>query len=285
MQPGWIVAMLLAVVWAQSATAQTWQFRWEKGQILAYKVKHSTAVAEVVDGNKVESVSQLHLVKRWHVLDVDEQGIATLKLTLDAMRSEQKRPTGETLLFDSQDLDKSTPELREQMGKFVGQTLAVLRVDVQGRAVEVKQGSFERYQAEPPFTLLLPKAETQAGQSWVRPYTIAIEPPLGTGEKYEAQQKYHCSRLDDGKATIAVKTEFKTQPESAQERLPLLQKEVEGQVVFDLKAGRLQGVRFVIDRTVEQHQGPGSSYRFQSEYTEEFIPALTPVRIHGGIGP
>ena len=39
-----------------------------------------------------------------------------------AMRNEQKRANGETLLFDSQDLDKSTPELREQMSKYIGQT-------------------------------------------------------------------------------------------------------------------------------------------------------------------
>jgi hypothetical protein len=301
----WIVAVLLLAGSVQSAQAQAWQFHWHKGQVLSYKVKHHTAVAEVVDGSKVESESKLDLVKRWQIVDVDGQGVATLQMSLTAMRTEQKRPNGETLLFDSQDLDKSTPELKEQMAKFVGQTLAVLRLDGFGRTVDVKQGSLARYQAEPPFVLVFPKAEAVQGQAWSRPFEIVVEPPLGTGEKYEAVQKYQCSSLTDGRATVAVKTELKTQPESVQERLPLLQKEVEGTAVFDLKAGCLQSVDLKIDRTLDQHQGPRSNYRFRSEYRETLVTAdqstradewrkgwfrdqptyLTPVRVHGGIGP
>jgi len=273
MKPRWIVALLLTLAGAQSAAAQgpAWQFRWQKGQVLSYQVKHTTHVAEVVDGTKVESDSVLELVKRWQVLDVDAHGTATLQLTLAAMRTEQKRPNGETLLFDSKDPAKGTPELREQMGKFVGQTLAILRMNVNGVVVDVKQGSLARYQAEPPFTLVLPKAAAHEGQAWLRPYSIVIEPPLGTGEKYEAQQKYQCVKLQGDKATVEVTTEFKTQPESAQERLPLLQKEVAGAIVFDLKAGRVEAVHFGIDRTVNEHQGPQSSYQFQSRYAEQLV--------------
>ena len=35
-------------------------------------------------------------------------------MSLTAMRNEQKRTNGETMLFDSQNLDKSAPELRSK---------------------------------------------------------------------------------------------------------------------------------------------------------------------------
>src|SRR5690242_7156311 len=118
---------------ASAQTATVWQFRWQKGQVLTYRVDHNTTVNEVVAGNKVETASKLNLVKRWQVADVDAKGIATVNLSLVALRHEQTRPNGEVLLFDSSNPDKSTPELKEQMGQFLGKTLANLRVDSQGR--------------------------------------------------------------------------------------------------------------------------------------------------------
>jgi hypothetical protein len=268
----WLVALALGTALTQNALAQTpCQFRWQKGEVRSYRVSHTTHVAEVVDGNKVESESKLELVKRWQALDVDADGVATLQLTLVSMRNEQKRPNGETLLFDSQDETKGTPELREQMSKFVGQTLAILRMNAQGQVIDVKQGSKARYEAEPPFNIVLPKETMAEGMSWVRPYTLTIDPPLGTGEKYDVLQKCQCAKVEGDKATLTVATEFKTQPDSPQERLPLLQKEVSGALVFDVKAGRVDAVHFVVDKAIAQHQGAQSSYHFQSRYTEQLI--------------
>lgn len=281
----WGVVLLMAAAGTSPAMAQApaWQFRWEKGQVLTCKVHHVTHVSETAEGSKVESSSTLDLVKRWQVIDIDAQGTATLQLTLAAMRHEQKRPDGESLLFDSANPAKSTPELREQMTKYIGKTLAVLRIDALGRVLEVKQGSASRYEAEPPFVLVFPRAVAQEGQVWSRPFTITLEPPQGTGQKYQAQQRYQCTKIADGKAVLSVKTELKSAPESAQDRLPLLPREVEGQVTFDLKTGTLVRAALRVDRTVENHQGAGSNYRFRSDYTEEVQTgpiggAVTPVR-------
>ncbi len=269
----WMFALLLIVIGDPSAGAQEapWRFQWSKGQTLTYRANHGTTVNEVVDGNKVETTSKLTLVKRWKVADVDPNGVATLQLSLAALRTENTKPNGEKLLFDSANLDQSTPELR-QMKEHLGKTLAIVRIDGYGRILEVKQGSAAKYEAEPPFALVLPAAAPKEGQAWLRNYNVTLEPPQGTGEKYKAQQTYSCAKIAAGLATLAITTEFKTLPESVQERLPLLQKEAQGQAVFDINTGRLQRVQFLIDKTVQNHQGQGSSYHFVSTYVEELIP-------------
>lgn len=262
------LAIALVLVAASAVHAQdAWRFQWQKGQALVYKIKHVTSVVEVVDNTKNESQSALDLVNRWHVDEVDEKGLATLTLTLTAMRNEQKRANGETLLFDSADLDKSTPELREQMKKYIGQTLAILRVDRNGRVHEVKQGSASTFEAELPFVIVFPEAKPAAGQAWRRPYNVVLDPPFGTGEKYKAEQRFACTKIESGKASLTLATEFKTRPDNAREQLPLLQKDVKGDIVFDINAGRLISARLVIDKTVENHQGKGSSYHFKSDYS------------------
>ena len=248
-----------------------WQFKWQKGQMLTYKIKHVTAVVETLEKGTNTSDSQLDLVNRWTVGEIDAKGVATLSLTLVSMRNEQKRANGETLLFDSQNLEKSTPELREQMVKYIGQTVAVVRLDGYGRMIEVKQGSKANFEAEPPFLVVFPEAKAAAGQAWRRPFELVLDPPYGTGEKFEASQRYDCTKLEANKATVAIKTEFKMTPDNARERLPLLQKNMEGEIVIDLQAGRLISARLNTDQTVENHQGKGSKYHFKSQYWRDLV--------------
>ena len=271
-------ALVMTLLIAQAASAQTpWQFRFAKGQDLVYRVRHETAVAEVVSGpsgtpSTSESSSILDVVKRWKLVDVDAAGTATMELSIVRMRNEQKRPIGGDLLFDSENLEKSTPELKG-MAKFLGTTIATIRIDRQGRVVEVKAGPKGKYDAEPPFVMVLPEAQAAAGQSWSRAFTISLDPPLGAGEKHEAEQTAACSKIESGKATLTVSTKLKAIPESPQEQVPLIQKLLVGQVVFDLTAGRLESVQLSVDRTVENHQGKGSSYRFRTTYAEAYVPA------------
>jgi hypothetical protein len=267
-----ISALVLAVLFTPLASAQTaWQLRFQAGQDLVYRVRHETAVTEIVQGSASESSSTLDIVKRWKITDVDAAGTATMDQSIERMRNEQKRPGGDVLLFDSADLDKSTPELRG-MAKFLGTTIASIRVDRQGRVVEVKSGPKGKYEAEPPFVLVLPEAQATAGQSWSRPFTITLDPPLGAGEKHQAEQVAACSKIEGGKATLTVTTKLKAPPESPQEMVPLVQKLMQGQVVVDLAAGRIDSVQLAVDRTIENHQGKGSSYRFRTTYSETYLP-------------
>lgn len=266
------LAVAVTLIVTLPGVAQTpWQFRWQKDLALTYKIKHTTAVVEVVDGTTNMSSSSLDLVNRWQVTDLDDKGIATLALTLVSMRNEQKRASGDTLLFDSQNLEKSTPELAAQMKKYIGATVAVVRMDGFGRVAEVKQGNAATYESEPPFLVVFPAAKAAEGQAWRRAFTLTLDPPYGTGEKFDAEQRYECKTIKGDRATLGLTTSFKTMPDNARERLPLLQKDVQGEIVFDLPKGQLISARLNIDKMIENHQGKGSSYRFKSEYVRELV--------------
>jgi len=56
------------------------------------------------------------------------------------------------------------------------------------------------------------------------------------------------------------------------DRVPLLQLQPQGEIVFDLQAGRLRSATLRVDKELTGHQGEGSSYRFQSVYSEEIQP-------------
>lgn len=266
-----VVAGLLLAAPAFAQTA-AWRFRWQPGQVHTYRVEQSTTAAEVVGGARAESRTKLNLTKRWQVVAVDASGVATVQLSLTALRHEITTPGGDVLLFDSAAPDKSNPQMRQQLTGFVGQTLAILRIDAKGKVIEVKEskhGPASKYEIELPFVISLGDGDPEPGQAWERAYSITLEPPQGTGEKYSAVQKYTCKSIANSTATITFGTTLKTQPEALADQAPLLQFQPEGEVVFDLRAGLVRSVSAQTDKEIKGHQGEGSSYRFQSTYREQ----------------
>jgi hypothetical protein len=269
---GTLVAALLFATALPAQTANC-QFRWQAGQVLLYRVEHLTSATEQVSSEKSDTKTRLNLTKRWQVLDVDAAGIATLQLSLLALRLETTTPSGGALIFDSSTPEKNDPHLSEELSRFVGQPLALLRVDSRGRVIEVKEskhGPASRFESELPFVIVLPDQGPRPGKAWQRSYKIKLEPPQGTGESYDATQTYACKSMTEGAMTIELTSDLKTMPENQLDRVPLLQLQPQGSLVFDVQNGRLQKASLHIEKELTGHQGAGSSYRFQSSYVEEY---------------
>jgi hypothetical protein len=250
------------------------QFRWKSGQVLTYRVSQSTEAVETLKDQTLKTTVKLDLVKRWQVVTVDADGTATLQMTLTKLRMENRPPSGDPLVFDSADPAKSHEQLREEMGKYVGPPLTVVRIDARGRLVEVKESKFgpeSRLQCDLPFKLVLPDGPFVAGQKWERTYQIKLDPPQGTGETFDAAQSYACKAVGNNLAQVHVATALKTQPDAAADKLPLLPLMPEGDLFFDTATGVLKAVRYQFGQDLDEHRGEGSKYQFKSTYSEDLI--------------
>lgn len=265
------VALCGVLMTVSLASAQAPHFRWQTGQVMVYRSEHNTLASYVKDDSKSETKTRVQSIKRWQVLAVDEAGVATLRMSLQALFFETVPPVGEPLVFDSANLDKSDKALRAQYESFIGQPLVVVRVDALGKVVEVKEAkpgySAAKYESDPPFKFLLPVETLKSDLAWERNYQITLEPPQGTGEKYAAVQRYLCKGVADNLATMALTTELKNVPAAQEDQVPLWQVQPDGEIVFDIQAGRLQKATLKIDKEAKIE---GGSTRFQSVYTEEY---------------
>ncbi|HTU21124.1 MAG TPA: hypothetical protein VMG10_23930 [Gemmataceae bacterium] len=267
-----IAALCGLLMMASLASAQAPRFRWQAGQILVYRTEHNTVASYVMGDSKSETKTRVQSIKRWQVLGVDNAGVATLQMSLQALFFETTPPTGEPLVFDSAHLDKCTPELRKQYENYIGQPLAVVRIDGQGKVIEVKEArpgySAAKYESDPPFKLLLPAEALKADLSWERAYQIVLEPPQGTGEKYPAMQRYACKGVAGNLATVSLTTEVKGTSAAQEDQVPLWQMQPDGELVFDVQAGRLQKATLRIDKEAKIE---GGNTHFQSVYTEQYV--------------
>jgi hypothetical protein len=270
------MATVLAVLAAASAVAAQapGRLRWQAGQVLVYKIEHTTSVVDNTADARSESKTRVVETKRWQVLEVDRDGTATLQQSLLSLLMEFTKPDGEVLRFDSSTPDKNPPDMQKSLAPYLSGPLAVLRLDALGRVVEVKEsryGPASRYEVELPFAAVLPAEGLAAGASWERAYNIVLEPPQGTGEKYAAVQRYTCKNMAGNAATVTFTTDLKAPPAATADRVPLLDKMIEGEVVFDLTAGRMHRAVLRVDQELKDYMGEGSRYHLQSSYTEQFV--------------
>jgi len=266
----------LALVAGSHAEAPRFQFR--NGETLTYHLVQNTKVVETVADEKTnkpvdsESTTKVDLVRKWKVAAVDDKGVATLEMSIASMRWERKAGNDEDV-FDSSKPDDLN---KKEMAKHVGPVLAILRIDAHGKLVEVKEskvGPAARFAVELPFKVTLPDAEPKPGNSWERAYTIQLDPPLGTGEKYPARQEYACQEPKGGFLTVGLTTQIKDLPAQAADQIPLLPMTQEGTLFFHAPTGRYYGARLKTERELKNHQGEGSNYKFVSTYVEDLIPS------------
>jgi hypothetical protein len=268
------VLVLVGTVGASAQAQEHGQFRWQRGQTLQYKVEQSTRAIDTSSEGKSELASHVEQVKNWQVLEVDAAGVATVQMSLSYLKMRQQLPTGDTLAFDSKNPEGSHPQLREQLRTLIGKPLVVLRVDGTGKVVEVKSaanGPTSRYESELPFVVTLPGKALQGGQVWKRAYRIVLDPPLGAGEKYAAEQTYQVKSMNAGQAVIAFATAVKEMPPNPADQLPLLQTQPRGEVTFDARRGVMTKAVVTSGGGVEGHLGEGSRYEFSSHYQEQLI--------------
>src|SRR5262245_15577998 len=126
------LAVLGSLVQAQAPA----RLRWATGQVLLYRVENVTEASDAVADSKSETKSVLKVTKRWQVTAIDAAGTATMTLSLVKMYREQSSPSGDVLRFDSDNPDKSTPELKAAMAAYLNTPLATVRVDALGKVVE-----------------------------------------------------------------------------------------------------------------------------------------------------
>lgn len=249
------------------------RLRWTTGQVLLYRVEHTTEASDVMGESTSSTKSLVKVLKRWQVTSVDALGIATMQMSIVSMAQERTTPSGDVLKFDSAQLEKSTPELKEALSRYLNTPLATLRVDPFGKVLEVKEaktgaGSFEN---ELPFLIQLPPTGVKVNDLWHRDYKITLPPPLGTGEKHDAVQKYLCKSLSADRATFALSTELKSPPAVPADAIPMWQLMPEGEVVLDVKNGRLHSAKLRIDRSLKNHQGENTSCSFKSSVVIEYV--------------
>ncbi len=273
-----ILPVLLFCVSAVSAQDVP-TFHFQTGDSYRFKLEQITKIEDTsIDDETKKPVtakmqSKLTVTKVWKIEELLKNGSALMSLSIATMRLERTDAKGEVSVYDSEKPDEKNPDNNAEFKKFINQTLAVLVIDSRGQVVEVKeskQGSPKGFQVELPFKMMLPEKAPQLGSTWDRSFEIELPPPAGTGEKYKASQKYIYGAEVNQMRKIRLETAFDNFPAGA-DGIPLLKHLAEGDVYYHQPSGRYIGCRLTGKKVIENYQGEGTRYSFESSLSEDLL--------------
>ncbi|MGL6074385.1 MAG: hypothetical protein ACRC8S_09525 [Fimbriiglobus sp.] len=270
--------LLLLGIWLTSGLVMAQEpgrFQFKPGETWTSTIAQTTTVSETTIEERqpviAATVVKLDLTRRWKIQRVEPNGEAVIEMSFVKMKQVIKRPGPKNKegqrTVDELVLDSETAEGAAQIPGFRDNPAFVLRVDARGQVLEAKDGKGQpapRMAMTPPFRIVWPEAP-KAGTPWVRNFTVALDPPLGTGEKFAVNQTFTPTTTV---GVYDVKTDLPEPPRDATLMQPLIPYLWEGQVTFDATKSRLTAAKLRIRRELPNHAGPGTQFLYETQYQE-----------------
>ncbi len=248
--------------------AVTLAYRFQKGDRIDMDVAHRALTETTMNGTTQTVETMTDSMKTWRVVAVDEAGRATLEHSVDDVTMTSRTSDRGEVRWSS-DSDAAPPPGYESVRPSLGVPLSRLVVDRAGRVVERQE-----LRPSPPSStgdlvvVPLPDGPVAPGAEWTIPQEVVVEVPNGPRKVVRTRLRYRLDTVADGIATIRVDTTVLTPVDDPRLEARLLERIWDGEIRFDLEAGRVLSRRTGIDRRVVGFGGPESSVRYKASLEE-----------------
>jgi len=243
-------------------------YHFHVGERIEMRVSHR-ARTETTMNETTQAVETLtDSLKRWTIVDVDATGRATLEHSVDDVTMVSRTSDRGEIRWSSGGTDEPPPGY-ELVRQSLGVPLTRMVVDPEGRVLD----RVELRPCPPSATgdlviVPLPEAPVEIGAEWTIPQEVVVEVPNGPRKAIRTRLRYRLDEVADGFATIRVDTTVLTPVDDPRLEARLLERIWDGEIVFDIAAGRVVSRRTGIDRRVVGFGGPQSSIRYRASLEE-----------------
>jgi hypothetical protein len=257
---------------SESATAGpeavTLAYRFQKGDRIDMDVAHRALTETTMNGTTQSVETMTDSTKTWQVVAVDDAGRATLEHSVDDVTMTSRTSDRGEIRWASRG-DAPPPPGYEAVRPSLGVPLSRLVIDRAGRVVERQE-----LRPSPPSStgdlvvVPLPDGPVTPGAEWTIPQEVVVEVPNGPRKLVRTRLRYRLDTIADGIATIRVDTTVLTPIDDPRLEARLLERIWDGEIRFDIDAGRVLSRRTGIDRRVVGFGGPESSVRYKASLEE-----------------
>jgi hypothetical protein len=178
-------------------------------------------------------------------------------------------PDREPTEYDSRQ-DKTPPPGFEDAARAVGVPLSVVRVTPAGtvlrRDVKVRQQNVEE---DGQIVLRLPDKPVSIGETWDESFDVKVSLENGGTKAVQTRRRHKLTDVKSGIATIEVTYQVLS-PIDPFIETQLVQRLMDGEVKFEIEAGRVVGQKMEVDKRILGFAGPTSSMHYIMRMEETF---------------
>ena len=246
------------------------RYRFKPGDRVRTKVVHQASVRTTIEGTSQTAKTVSVSVKVWKIIDVDANGHVTFEHAVEFVDMKNDITGRETVSYDSRK-DDEPPAGFEDVARRVGVPLTRVVMDQTGilhQREELATGA----SAPTQLALPLPAEKISVGSTWTFPDDVVVQLRNGNSRKIKCRQRFELLSVENGIAKISIATQILTPIRDYPEiEAQLVQRESEGVIQFDLKAGRVIAQQIDLDRRVTGYPNAKSSMHYRTRFTETLL--------------
>ncbi len=247
------------------------RYAFKPGDAIESRVEHRALTETTMNGQTQAVETMTDSTRTWKVTTVADSGEATLEQFVDDVTMTSRTSDRGEVRWSSGS-DDDPPPGYEGVRLSLGVPLVRLRVAADGRILERRELRPCPAAATGDLVVVpLPDQPIPVGHEWTIPQEVVVEVPGGPRKAVRTRLRYRLEAVHDGLATIEVDTTVLTPVDDPRLEARLLERIWDGEIRFDIEAGRIISRRTAIDRRVVGFGGPESSVRYKASLEERLV--------------
>jgi hypothetical protein len=246
------------------------RYKCSLGDVWRYEQSHKAAIRSTIDQTTQAAQTKTDSLRSWKITDVLPDGAIEFMIVVEKVHMVNQLPDKDPTEYNSE-RDKTPPPGFEDAARSIGVPISVVRMTPQGkvlrRETRIKRPGPED---EGPLTVLLPEQPAAIGDTWDEPFDLTVLMKTGGTKGIQTRRHYQLTNVENGIATITIDYQVLT-PIDAHIESQIVQRLMNGEVRFDIEAGRVVSQKMEIDRRILGFAGPTSSMQYVVRLEEKLL--------------
>ncbi len=260
------------------------RYRFTPGESVYFTSHNETARRFMQNVREIQTKDSVDALKHYKVLSVTPEGGAHLELTID--RTKMAVENANTLFTYDSSRDKDPPAAFQIVHGTVGRPWLHVNVNALGETTNYQTPSGMPVPESADYVSrvlpVLPEQPVAVGEIWKEQFTVEV--PIGDmvvaqgkplTRPISMQRVYKLQAVENGIATLELRTEVLTAKRSPKEDVAIIQRQFSGTITIDIADGRLLGRDLAIDGNVVGYDGPMSAMSVKMSQKDVYAPAGT----------
>lgn len=262
---------------------QLLRYKFRPNEIVRFEVEHKVTI-DMKKGEAEETARHATVEnKHFRVVSVDANGAAIIEPVIDRVRMTARFGGHPEITWDSNS-DKQPPPPLKGVGATIGRATARMKFSCRGELISSVPVLPARLQARVAagtgpatpendasknFLVVFPEQPVGVGDEWSdTDLEVSLKVTPSLSRKFRILRRYRLESLEDGRATISLRSAPLQPVSEPQLRAQLIQRLPAGTIVFDLERGLIVHRRLTIDEKVVGFAEADSRLHVKSVRTE-----------------
>jgi len=224
----------------------------------------NTKINDVSQSSQSRTVSS----KVWEVKSVDKSGNMTFTQSVASVDLSQQIADGSEIRYNSA-TDTEVPQAFKSVAETIGKPLATITINTWGEVTDRSEKANGANLGMGDITIPMPKEAIIIGHQWETDREIRVRRTDGSPKIVKVRELYTLEKVSAGVAVISIRSEPLTPLREPEIEAQAIQQMSNGEVRFDIDAGRLISKSLAWDKTVVGFSGAGSMMEYSARLDEK----------------